>query len=237
MKSRCVWLVVLTMILSLSITAWGQGRATPETTGALDKLKEALRSCFEFVKVDLYTGPEIPGDKYAIFYSDDPDVDRVVHDFGWYSADVGCGALYRIVNGPYWDGRKCQFVPSTESHHILPCAAALGVALAPGTAFGFWLNAATAPTGASASLGGNYFTRQALNWDGLRHAYIYQAEYFLRDMCKRDSAEARGDTCRCTCCEMIPEGIMYLIFWEDGCAAHGDIDWDDFMVALVPCKR
>jgi hypothetical protein len=33
-----------------------------------------------------------------------------------------------------------------------------------------------------------------------------------------------------------PKGMMYLIFWEDSCKGV-DWDWNDFMVALIPCLK
>ena len=228
------WLLFGLMV----VVGFGQ-TSTPEETGALQKFIAILEPCLEITVVISYKSCTFPAGKYCLFYTNDPTVPPEpgsYHAFGWYSEEVGCGGLYVIVRGRYYN--RCdpaKFTPGPDPWAVLPCE---GWGLVIPEAFkkiGFWLNNPYAPTGAHPYTGGHYFTCTARNWDGLQHAYIYEAAYKWKETC-----EALGTVpiikCTCDCCTPASKGMMYLIFWEDSCKG-GDWDWNDFMVALIPCEE
>jgi hypothetical protein len=219
MKRKLVWLVALVLVLAVSLSA--VAAKTPMESPALEVFVNQLSCCFRIEEAKPLDDCTVPGGWYAMYYADDPNSRQLKHDFGWYSEDFPCGALNRIVSYRAWDGYKCQFVSYNQPHHILPCDVALSVNLAPGRNIGFYLNA---PRDNEPELGGHYFTCTNHNWDGIQHAFLIRAFYSFNEGCKA------------TCCEIPPEGEMYLIFWEDSCKG-GDMDWNDFSVALIPCKR
>jgi len=209
---------------------------TPEQTGALQKFIALLEPCLEITVVVPYEGCTFPAGKYCLFYTNDPTVPPEpgsYYTFGWYPEEVGCGALYVIVRGRSYN--RCdpaKFTPGPDPWAVLPCEGWGLVIPEALKRIGFWLDNPYPPTGAHPDTGGHYFTCKTRNWDGLSHAYIYQATYEWKEVCQAPTvALAR---CKCDCCSPAPRGTMYLIFWEDSCKG-GDWDWNDFMVALIPC--
>ena len=210
---------------------------TPEDTGALRTFIELLKPCLEIKDVKPYNDCTLPAQTYCLFYTNDPTLPPEpgsYHTFGWYSEEVGCGGLYVIVRGRYYDRcNPAKFMPGPDPWAVLPCEGWGLVIPAVFKKIGFWLNNPYSPTGAHPYTGGHYFTCKTRNWDGLSHAYIYQATYEWKEVCRAMTPALVK--CKCDCCMPTPRGTMYLIFWEDWCKG-GDWDWNDFMVALIPCR-
>lgn len=225
-------------ILALALLVWLEGGAvpTPQDTGALQLFIEKLKPCFEIIEIQVYTKCTFPSGKYCLYYTEGPDRTEptAYHTFGWYSETLGCGALYPIVRGQTYDRCTQNPIPGLDPASVLPCSTGWGLSIpAIFGEIGFWLNHPYPPLGKFSSTGGHYFTCTPRNWDGLQHVYIYSVHYNLKP-CLIGTTPKR---CMCDCdCVLPDKGVMYLLFFEDWCRG-GDWDWNDFMVALIPCIR
>lgn len=228
---RIRWLFLTFVLLGVSLVGWAI--PTPKDTGALDWFVKLLSPCFEIKDImEVKTCIFEPG-CYCLYYSNDPKSPKLwtrysFHGFGWYPELIGCGALYTVVRGAYY--KPCSLQPvGTDPAAILPPKPAWTITIPSRfEKVGFWLNSPTGIVDRDIKANGLYYTCSKHNRDGKSHAYVYLAEYRLV-----------GD-CYCYCegkkIPLPPEGRMYLIFWEDGCEG-GDYDWDDFVAALIPCKK
>ncbi len=199
---------------------------TPEATGALSWFIAKLKPCFEIRDWKPYPDCTIPAGRYCLYYSEDPEWTgtQAYHTFGWYSEKVGCGALYPIVRGQTYDRCTQDPIPGVDPAKVLPCLTpGWGVWFPPPfERIGFWLNNPYSPKGAHIYTGGHYFTCTPRNWDGLQHAYIYEATFVLKEVCEAPTTTLVRCWCDCNC--TLPKtGKMYLIFWEDWCKGG---DWD-----------
>jgi hypothetical protein len=235
MQKKLVWLVALSLLIALALTVWGQAQACPEDTGAFQKFKKHMDCCFDILKWEPHKDCLIPSGWYGMYYSEHPNKTALTHDFGWYAPDLGCEALFRILDYRPWNGYKCKFVLGSSAHHVLPCHDALGVRLSPDGPIGFWLNWPIDPVASHAHKGGLYFTCPNRNLDGKDHAFIYEVTYELKEVCDEE-CEGRDQPCRSVCGNMVSGGTMYWIFWENTCSP-GSWDWNDFAVALIPLMK
>jgi hypothetical protein len=202
----------------------GVSQPTPADVGALDSFLHELEPCLGIYSIEEYHEP-IPTGCYCMYYKDTP-FECATHDFGWYSPR-GCGALYRLVEGAHHD---CDLaLECNDPVKVMPPTAAQIVKIDPGTgSVHFWINKEPTPP-ITAGNSGHYFTEQNRNWDSRPHAFIYIAKYKLQDEC----------VCKCNYNKIVlpPEGVVYLLFWEDACSpSPGAYSWDDFRVAFVPCE-
>lgn len=224
---------VLVVILLLLGVSWVNfAIPTPKDVGALEWLLKLLSPCFRVTEAEEYKECVLPPGCYCIYYTNDPKSPvpwnrHSFQGFGWYPEFIGCGALYTVVRGAYFD---CNLKPvGMDPASVLPPRPAWMVRIpAYFEKIGLWLNAPKGITDRDVKGNGLYYTCSRHNRDGMDHAFIYLVEY------------TRVGDCLCDCKgkhQPLPrEGRMFLVFWEDGCRG-GDYDWNDFAAALIPCEQ
>lgn len=226
----------LWLLAAVSLCLGVYAAPNPEASGALKWFLNALSPCIKVVSYAPYRDCVLPPGKYCLYYANDPKLsgtfaEASLHDFGWYSEAVGCGALYEVVHGV--DYTPCLLKPDprcASPAKVLPPDPAWAITIPKDSVpVGLWLNAPYDPRGALIKLGGLYYTCRKWNRDGKAHSFIYKVEYELvsaKCPCICDGSPGPG---------LPAKGEAFLIFWEDGCGG-GDMDWNDFMAALIPVR-
>jgi hypothetical protein len=245
MKTNIIIIGISLLVLLIALSAAVQAQLTQPISlfgdqGTARKVADAfvakLSPCVQnpqFVGLEKCT---LPAGGYCLYYEDDPaylSTGKAFHSFGWYSETIGCGALYEVVRGIYYD--PCTHARSyTAPHTVLPPDRAWGLVIPPSfKEEGFWLNNPYGPKGTYITVGGHYFTCQNRNWDGMRHCFIFKYNFV-------------PGTCHCICESALGEcnpkrdqgatwqpATLYVLVWEDWCGL-GDHDWDDFVAGLIP---